>query len=126
MIMIRTVLLLALMLFSFVGGRPALAVCGDCNGDGSVRINELVTAVNNALGSAVAVTPSPTPLPDRCPQVQPGQRLRAFGADYVIVEVEVSLEGSSREYLLRHPVKLDDDGNWDRSAGFAPPWMRTR
>jgi len=41
--------------------------CGDCNGDGEVAINELITAVNNALGLCAA-GPTPTALPsDRCP-----------------------------------------------------------
>lgn len=57
--------LLALVLLS-----PALVTaqcCGDCNGDGMVAINELVTAVNNALNGCGG-GPTPTPLPtDRCP-----------------------------------------------------------
>jgi hypothetical protein len=41
--------------------------CGDCNGDGEVVINELITAVNNALG-VCAAGPTPTALPsDQCP-----------------------------------------------------------
>ena len=39
---------------------PASAVCvGDCNGDGMVAINELITGVNIALGSS-AVTACPS------------------------------------------------------------------
>jgi hypothetical protein len=45
--------------------------CGDCNGDGTVTINELVTAVNNALDACGAATPTPekTPTPTRHPTV---------------------------------------------------------
>lgn len=54
--------LLAVLLSS----APARAqCCGDCNGDGEVAINELITAVNNALGQCSAATP--TPLPNQCP-----------------------------------------------------------
>ena len=43
-----------------LAGRPAQAQCvGDCNGDGMVAINELITGVNIALGSAnVSACPS--------------------------------------------------------------------
>lgn len=45
----------------------AAQCCGDCNGDGEVTINELITAVNSALGQCVA-GPTPTALPtDECP-----------------------------------------------------------
>jgi hypothetical protein len=42
--------------------------CGDCDGDGQVSINELITAVNNALGQCASGSPTPTALPtDQCP-----------------------------------------------------------
>ena len=61
----RVMLLAVLLLLP-----PALAgaqCCGDCNGDGEVAINELITAVNNALGTCGG-NATPTPLPtDECP-----------------------------------------------------------
>lgn len=39
-------------------GRAAAQCCGDCNGDGEVTINELITAVNNALGGCGGATPT--------------------------------------------------------------------
>ena len=56
-------LIAALLLFA-----PAVQAqcCGDCNADGEVTINELITAVNNALGQCDgSVTPTPTG--DSCP-----------------------------------------------------------
>ncbi|HSP98015.1 MAG TPA: hypothetical protein VL049_12320 [Candidatus Dormibacteraeota bacterium] len=60
------VLLAALLL------APSLAsaqCCGDCDGNGQVAINELITAVNNALGQCGGgPTPTPTVLStDQCP-----------------------------------------------------------
>ncbi len=37
---------------AFTVGVPPIGCAGDCNGDGSVAINELITGVNIALGSA--------------------------------------------------------------------------
>ena len=37
---------------AFTIGVPVRACAGDCNGDGAVAINELITGVNIALGSA--------------------------------------------------------------------------
>ena len=52
------ILLAALLLFPPVAGAQC---CGDCNSDGEVTINELITAVNSALGQCDgAVTPTPT------------------------------------------------------------------
>ncbi len=61
-------------------GSAGAQCCGDCNGDGQVTINELITAVNNALDGCGGATPTtgppstptrrptatPTPV-DRCP-----------------------------------------------------------
>ncbi|MFN8641570.1 MAG: hypothetical protein U0802_07905 [Candidatus Binatia bacterium] len=65
----RSFMLLALLVALFLSpGRVTAQCCGDCNGDGTVAINELITAVNNALGQCGAATPTPTALPtDRCP-----------------------------------------------------------
>jgi hypothetical protein len=41
--------------------------CGDCNGDGQVTINELITAVNNALNGCTAPTRGRTPTVTRRP-----------------------------------------------------------
>jgi hypothetical protein len=44
---------LAALLVALLVAAPAAAVCpGDCNGDGEVRINEVMTAVGIALGSS--------------------------------------------------------------------------
>ncbi|HSP96840.1 MAG TPA: hypothetical protein VL049_06295 [Candidatus Dormibacteraeota bacterium] len=75
----RQLLILAALLIA----GPALGqqCCGDCNGDGSVAINELVTAVGSALNSCVepvgtptrnptatkTSTPRRTPTPATCP-----------------------------------------------------------
>jgi hypothetical protein len=40
--------------------------CGDCDGDGQVSINELITAVNSSLGMCSAA-PTPTPPSGACP-----------------------------------------------------------
>ena len=56
-----------------IAGDAAAQCCGDCDGDGSVAINELVTAVNNALSNCGAATPTdvpestPTPRPTATP-----------------------------------------------------------
>jgi hypothetical protein len=44
--MLRLLLVLATLLLT--AGGAAAQCCGDCNGDGQVTINELITAVNNA------------------------------------------------------------------------------
>ena len=71
-----------------LAARPAQGqCCGDCNEDGEVRINELITAVNEALsGCGGSVTPSGCPLlqtgqvasfqPDDDGDVRAGARLR--------------------------------------------------
>lgn len=60
----RVILLAVLLLLPI---RAAAQCCGDCNGDGEVAINELITAVNNALGMCGGGA-TPTPLPtDECP-----------------------------------------------------------
>jgi hypothetical protein len=45
--MLRLILVLASLTLTASGA--AAQCCGDCNGDGEVTINELITAVNNAL-----------------------------------------------------------------------------
>jgi hypothetical protein len=59
--------LLAALLFA--PGLAGAQCCGDCDGNGQVSINELITAVNNALGQCNAgPTPTPTVLAtDHCP-----------------------------------------------------------
>jgi hypothetical protein len=54
-------------------GTANIAVCpaGDADGDG-IRINEIVTAVNNALTSCAASTPTPTETPLLTPTDTPG------------------------------------------------------
>lgn len=73
-------ILMSVLVCSMVGSARAQC-CGDCNGDGTVTINELITAVNNALvgcGGATptlgrtttptrASTPTRTPTPTRKP-----------------------------------------------------------
>lgn len=66
--MTKVAVLLAVLTWSFA--IPARAqCCGDCNGDGMVTINELITAVNNALLGCGAATPTAgrTPTPTRKP-----------------------------------------------------------
>jgi len=57
---------LALLLVAPAAGAQC---CGDCDGNGEVTINELITAVNNALGMCSdGPTPTPTVPPgDSCP-----------------------------------------------------------
>jgi hypothetical protein len=51
---------------------PAVCTAGDANGDG-IQITEIVGAVNNALGSCPALTPTTTPTPTPMePTVTPG------------------------------------------------------
>lgn len=59
------------LLVGATAARAAAQCCGDCNGDGTVTINELVTAVNNALDACGAATPTPakTPTPTHRPTV---------------------------------------------------------
>jgi hypothetical protein len=49
----KTAMVVALWGFG-VAWSPARAVgqcCGDCNGDGAVTVDEIITSVNHALGS---------------------------------------------------------------------------
>lgn len=59
MVSIRAYLgVIALLLAAASGGQAAAVVCvADCNDDGAVRINELVAAVNIALGGALSACP---------------------------------------------------------------------
>lgn len=69
------VLLLTLTVLCWTTGMAAAQCCGDCAGDGNVTINDLITAVNNALNGCAAVTPTSgtpatptrTPTPTRQP-----------------------------------------------------------
>jgi hypothetical protein len=65
----RPFLLAVLLLFTPTW--VAAQCCGDCSGDGEVAINELITAVNNALNGCTGVTPSPGATPS--PTVPAGQ-----------------------------------------------------
>jgi hypothetical protein len=68
------VLMLALMCWS---ATPAAAqCCGDCNGDGEVSVNDLITAVNNALGGCPGGTPTKgkTATPTTKPSATPSNR----------------------------------------------------
>ncbi len=65
----RSLLLAAVL--SLMPTWAAAQCCGDCNADGEVAINELITAVNNALGGCLGVTPSPGATPS--PTVPAGQ-----------------------------------------------------
>ena len=56
--MARMVLLMLALVCTFAEGARAQC-CGDCNGDGTVSINELIAAVNNALLGCGAATPTP-------------------------------------------------------------------
>lgn len=64
--------LLAAVLVCLLSGRAGGQCCGDCNGDGVVAINELITAVNKSLTDCADATPTeppaatPTPA-NRCP-----------------------------------------------------------
>jgi len=50
--MLRMILALVLLALSFLPRCAACACVGDCTGDGSVTVNELLTMVNIALGNA--------------------------------------------------------------------------
>lgn len=108
----------AILLGLILLANPVHAICGDCNLDGRVTVSELVTAVRNALEPQVAPTGgvvgtptrTPTPLPDRCSNAQPGQKITVEGQQYIVVEVPVYLEGSSKFYLLRYPASTDEAG----------------
>jgi hypothetical protein len=64
----RIVLLSVTLILASAGGAAAQC-CGDCRGDGSVTIDDLITAVNNALTNcgAPTSTPEPTATPTRRP-----------------------------------------------------------
>jgi hypothetical protein len=53
--------MLVFLLVAAMAGSAAAQCCGDCNGDGHVTIDELITAVNNALSDCGAATPTPPP-----------------------------------------------------------------
>jgi len=58
----RYLMLAAVLLLT--PGAAAAQCCGDCDGDGEVTINELITAVNNALNGCSAVMPCPIDFAD--------------------------------------------------------------
>ncbi len=62
-------LIVLLVVLVLVPGLATAQCCGDCNGDGQVTINELITAVNSSLGvCGGGPTPTPTVLSsDQCP-----------------------------------------------------------
>lgn len=56
------------LLVLIAGAVPAAGqCCGDCGGDGQVTINDLVTAVNNALEGCTTGTPTQVPTATRQP-----------------------------------------------------------
>ena len=67
--------LMVLVCLMVSAGGAAAQCCGDCSGDGEVTINDLITAVNNALNGCSDVTPTVgtpstptrTPTPTRQP-----------------------------------------------------------
>src|SRR5215468_2265382 len=65
--------MLVVFLIAALAGSAAAQCCGDCNGNGHVTIDELVTAVNNALADCGAATPTPldTHTPTPVPTVTP-------------------------------------------------------
>ena len=65
--------LVFVLIGSMLVGRASGQCCGDCNGDGRVTIDELVTAVNRALGSCADATPTtqPTDTPTQQPSATP-------------------------------------------------------
>ena len=73
----RKVLFVLALVCSQVG-RASAQCCGDCNGDGRVTIDELVTAVNKALGSCADATattqPTATPTPPPTATPPPANR----------------------------------------------------
>jgi hypothetical protein len=62
-------MVLGLTLALWPRGGAAAPCCGDCNGDGAVTINELITAVNNALDGCGAATPTAPPAATPTPTV---------------------------------------------------------
>ena len=66
-------LVLTLVLTPWLAGRAAAQCCGDCNGDGAVTINELITAVNNALDGCGAATPTAPPAVTPTASATPGR-----------------------------------------------------
>jgi hypothetical protein len=64
--MMRTrIVMLGLALLCASAGPAAGQCCGDCAGDGSVTIDDLIRAVNNALGGCPQETPTVGPSPTR-------------------------------------------------------------
>ncbi len=69
--------------------------CGDCDGDGQIAINELITAVNQALNACVAHTPtqteaqSPATTPTRTATAGPARFVD--NADGTIADLETGL-----------------------------------
>lgn len=80
----RAIALLVSVLACVLYGEPLRAQCvGDCNGDGAVSINELVTAVNVALGSRSI---------DDCPNAD-GNQDGSVGINELIRAVNNALNG---------------------------------
>lgn len=59
------IVMLGLVLLCAGAGPVAGQCCGDCAGDGSVTIDDLIRAVNNALGGCPQETPTVGPSPTR-------------------------------------------------------------
>jgi len=62
-------LITGLVLMLATAGQAAAQCCGDCAGDGSVTIEDLIRAVNNALSGCAqeTATVGPSPTPTRVP-----------------------------------------------------------
>jgi len=56
-------LVASIVFLGLMTGQAAAQCCGDCDGDGEVRINELIRAVNNSLDGCPAPTDAPTHTP---------------------------------------------------------------
>jgi len=67
--------ILAVAIVCGLAGSAAGQCCGDCDGTGQVTINELITAVNNALNGCGGATPTqgPPPTATRRPTATPTQ-----------------------------------------------------
>jgi hypothetical protein len=105
---IRQLLLLAALVVVLFEARPTWARCtGDCSGNGDVAIDELMTAVNIALGQTPA-----TPCPGACPSPP-------ICIDYLLSAVSSALNGCAEIPTLSASTPADGATNVPSSA-----WIR--